>query len=237
MPFTSRLWGIDSPPSNFNPKIAIYSCNFGNYRNETKYGIDKGIYYNEIDYYFFTDDVSFRSKKWRIIRMEKSLDDDVMDGNRWASKDIKFNLPDILKKYDYVIWLDSKLLQTKTYISYPKVLKLIYRNYNVSLFNKLHQYRKTTEEELQVTIKYKLENDLAGKNFLELASTIKNKPALVDTELIIRKRDEETDDVLKECFNLMKSHKLKRDQNVYSVALALKKFPSTKYLATKLDIM
>jgi hypothetical protein len=236
MTFTSRLWGINGPPRNFNPKIAVYSCNFGKYRNETKSGIDKGIFYNEIDYYFFTDDVSILSKKWRIIRIETPLDDDIMDGNRWASKDIKFNLPDVLKKYDYVIWLDSKLLQTKPYISYTKVLKLIYRNPEICLFNRLHRLRKTTEEELQMTIACELENKLSGNNFLEFASTIKDKSALVDTEVIIRKRDEETDDVLKECFNLLKTHKLKRDQNVYSVALALKEFPKTKYLATKLDI-
>jgi hypothetical protein len=231
MSFASRLWGIDRPPSGFNPKIAIYSCNFGKYRNETNSGIDGGVFYDNFDYYFFTDDLSFISKKWKIIRMVIPPDDDVMNGNRWASKDVKFNLPEILRNYDYVIWIDSKLLKFTAHISYPKVVKLLYKNPNICLFNRLHPHRKTTEEEIQVTIKYKLENEIPGKNFLEIASSIKNKPKLVETEIIIRKRDKETDDLLRECFNLMKTYKLKRDQNVYSVALALKEYPAIKYLA------
>jgi len=230
MAFTSVLWGIKGPISNH--KIAVYSCNFGKYRNETKTGIDNFIFDN-FDYYFFTDDTTLTSKNWKIIRTTTPPDDDVMNGNRWASKDVKFNLPEILRNYEYVIWIDSKLINLRTQLSYTKVLNLIHVHPHICLFNKKHPDRKTTEEELQVTIKYKLENELPGKNFLEIASAIKNKPDLVDTAIFIRKRDHETDNVLRECFNLMKIHKLKRDQNVYSVALTLKKFPSTKYLVMR----
>ena len=48
-------------------KIAVYSCNFGDYRNELKNGIDTITFYKEINYYFFTDSKKLKSSNWNII--------------------------------------------------------------------------------------------------------------------------------------------------------------------------
>ena len=52
-------------------KIAIYSCNFGNYRNELKRNIDDIKYDEKIDYFFFTDSSNIKSKHWKIIIPKK----------------------------------------------------------------------------------------------------------------------------------------------------------------------
>jgi hypothetical protein len=44
----------------------VYSCNFGNYRDELT-NIDTIQCYDNIDYYFFTDQ-DITSKKWKIIK-------------------------------------------------------------------------------------------------------------------------------------------------------------------------
>ena len=50
-----------------NKTIAIYSVNFGNYRNETKNGIDNIIFDDNIDYFFYTDNTNIISNKWNVI--------------------------------------------------------------------------------------------------------------------------------------------------------------------------
>ena len=40
------------------PKVAVYSGNFGNYRNETNAGIDDIPFDSKIDYFFFIDNTT-----------------------------------------------------------------------------------------------------------------------------------------------------------------------------------
>ena len=87
--------------------VAIYSCNFGNYRNELRLGIDNIIYDENIDYYFFTDNKTLTSKFWKIIHvdMEQNYKSDIMDVNRYMNKYLKFILPTILREYNIVAWV------------------------------------------------------------------------------------------------------------------------------------
>ena len=48
---------------NSEPKVAVYGCNFGNFRGELDKGIDKIIFDPKIDYYFFTDNEKMETKK------------------------------------------------------------------------------------------------------------------------------------------------------------------------------
>ena len=48
-------------------RICVYSCNFGKYRGETKNGIDVIHFNDNIDYYFYTDDTTLTSTKWKIV--------------------------------------------------------------------------------------------------------------------------------------------------------------------------
>ena len=50
-------------------KIAIYSYNFGNYRNELGKNIDKFKYDKNFDYYFYTDQEKLKSTTWNIIKV------------------------------------------------------------------------------------------------------------------------------------------------------------------------
>jgi hypothetical protein len=64
-------------------KIAVYSCNFGNYRNEFAY------YYNtqfddNIDYFLFTDrnlhqNEMIKLQKWKVCHMNTLPSDHIMD--------------------------------------------------------------------------------------------------------------------------------------------------------------
>ena len=50
------------------PKIAVYSYNFGNFRNELRNGIDYATVFPNFDYFFYTDQ-NIKSKKWNIIKV------------------------------------------------------------------------------------------------------------------------------------------------------------------------
>ena len=59
-----------------------------------------------------------------------------MDEYRWTTKYIKFVLPDILKKYDYILWIDSNMMNLS--IIYINILNLIEKYPLVDIFNNKH---------------------------------------------------------------------------------------------------
>ena len=54
------------------PKIAVYCVNYGNYRNELKYGIDNIYVDKNIDYYFFTDNKTLKSQNGLYLLQKHS---------------------------------------------------------------------------------------------------------------------------------------------------------------------
>jgi hypothetical protein len=207
-------------------KIAVYSANFGNYRNELNKGLDNGIFNENIDYYFFTDNKTLTSKKWKINVFSEldNIDESIMSRSRWLAKYVKFYLPSQLKSYDYVVWVDSKLIPIK--INYDKLLKLIKNNPSKRIFNKTHSQRSSAQEELEITTRTSQENKQNGLDFLNLILKDFQSPfKLIETSSFIRKVDKETEQVFNECFNLLKLYRLKRDQNVYNYAFHIKKYP------------
>ena len=203
---------------------AIYTCNFGNYRNEIK-EIDNILIDNNIDYYFFTDNINLQSKIWKIINCPLIPGDDTMSSFRWTSKYVKFVLPDILKKYDIVVWCDTKLLKKPLNINTQKITNLFLNN-NYKLINIKHPYRKTQQEELTTTIRYNnCENKTNGTFFLNEIKNIVYSTPLTDTCFIIRKNDNITNNLFENVYELLKQHKLARDQNVYCHAIYSINYP------------
>ena len=201
-------------------KIVLYSCNFGNYRDEKK-NYEKKILDKNIDYYIFTDDTSLKVDGWNIIIVDCLPSDKIMSGYRWTTKFVKFILPDILKKYDIIIWADSKLTGPKL-VSYDKIINLLTIYPDSEIFNLKHPCRNTMEQEIECTINYGMENKNQALNFLKTISNHVSKFSLPENCFFIRKNTEKSNDAFKYCFELMKTYGLKRDQNIYNYAMDMK---------------
>ena len=211
-------------------KIAIYSCNFGNYRNEFPY------YYNvqfddKIDYFLFTDrnpsqNEMIKLNKWKVCRIPIPQSDHIMDGARWASKHVKFIVPPELITYDIIVWIDNKRFIEKdnmNMITYDKIMTILNKYPNHSIFNVNNLHRRRIHQELEETIKIGYENEIAARNFLEVIKYYTSTFNLPDTCVIIRKNTPHVNEAFAYCYELMKIHGLKRDQNVYNYAMDSKK--------------
>ena len=206
-------------------KIAIYTCNFGNYRNEFRFFYNT-FFDKNIDYFLFTDKIiseeeNTKLNKWTVCNIPLLEGDEIMDSNRLTSKYVKFVLPDKLHNYDVIVWVDNKII-SKTYfinfLTYNKIINL-FQSYNTLVFNIKHLERKTIQEELELTIKLNIENAESGQYFLNYINNYISKFDLPDTCLIIKKNDQNVNDAFENCFALMTKYKLKRDQNIYNYAL------------------
>jgi hypothetical protein len=207
-------------------KVALYSCNFGDYRNEFN------LYYNvefdeNIDYFLFTDkncseDEINKLKKWTISNVNILEDDEIMDKFRWTAKYVKFILPETLKNYDIIVWVDNKRIHDVNKLTYKHIMKIITKYPACHVFNLKHPCRNTVQQELLETIKLDLENKNSGAYFLRYIRNFISNFGLPDTSIIIRKNNPLINETFEYCFNLMKQYKLKRDQNIYNFAFHLK---------------
>lgn len=227
-------------------KIAVYSCSFGDYRGEARClkrknenKIDNASHSNgeDVDYYFFTDDKDLILNNWNVI-YHPLVDEDleIMDANRWTNKDVKFNLPKILSSYDLCIWMDcSYFRHGDKWIFKPnlKKIKNLFTEHNINLFMISHQLRDTLQEELEFTINRVAENKHAAKKFLKEVEDINYNQSLIHLSYFIRKNDIATDKLFRHTYNLLKSKKLKRDQNLFSHAIHETNYPIEKILSKK----
>lgn len=207
-------------------KIAIYSANFGNYRNEIKNGIDQLIQVDSnIDYYFFTDRDDIKSTKWNVIKVDLLLELDFINSFRHTSKYTKFVLPSILDKYEIVIWIDTK---SHKFLKFKKdnIFKLFNDQENIKdiCFIK-HNYRTTAQQEIDITVRLtNLEHKENGKKFLEKIKNIKFGITLPDTMCIVYKNNDETKRVFKDVYYTLIANGLRRDQNVIQYVIKNNKF-------------
>lgn len=211
-------------------KIALYSCNFGNYRNEF------GYYYNtqfddKIDYFLFTDrnlqpQEIVKLKRWKVCHMKTLPSDHIMDGRRWSSKYVKFILPAELSPYDIIVWIDNKRFIEKdnmNTLTYDQIMTILDRYPKRAIFNVNNLHRQRVHQELRETIKIGYENPVAAKKFLEVIKHYTSTFGLPDTCVIIRKNTQQVNEAFAHCYELMKTYGLKRDQNVYNYAMDSKK--------------
>ena len=200
-------------------RIAVYSCNFGNYRNDISAfnSLSKDKLDPKIDYYFFTDNKDIVKEGWNIIYVPViPSNTTTITNSRLTSKHIKFTPPDILYTYDVLIWIDCKrLLNT---IIYENIIGLLEKYPGYEIFNLQHPKRTSIQQELEYTIKVKVENMEYGTTFLKKIKDFVSPFILPETCIIIRKNTTSTKDVFKHCYTLINTYRLKRDQNIYNYA-------------------
>ena len=207
------------------PKVAVYSGNFGNYRNEINAGIDNINFDSNMDYYFFTDDTAkLQSKFWNVREYPKIPGDEIMSSSRWTSKHVKFHLPEQLKKYDIIVWYDSKIVNQhiESMLSYDEIVA---RSMKKKLYFLHHPERNTTKQEILKTIELKVENPNNAMAFLKEIEGENLELPLVDTCFIIRVNERPVNDLFEYVYESLRNKGLKRDQNIMSYAVAKMKFP------------
>jgi hypothetical protein len=80
-----------------------------------------------------------------------------MNGFRWTSKHVKFILPEKLKKYDIVVWIDNKMVHNLHKLTYEIITKIINKYPTSDVFNLKRPYRKnsTTRIRKNSSIKFR----------------------------------------------------------------------------------
>ena len=196
-------------------KIAVFSCNTGNFRNELSIQKLNNVRFNkEIDYFFFTDiDLDTKSCKWNIHKVELKESLDFINKYRNTAKYIKFCIPEILKSYDYIIWCDTKSLDNIDLLSINKINKLI-SDTNKKIYLIKHPERKNAQEEVRITLKFKHEKKKYGSEFLKKIENINFNSILPDTTTIIRKVDNRINNIFIKVYEELLNNKLCRDQNI-----------------------
>jgi len=208
------------------PKVAVYSGNFGNYREELNHGIDNIPFDPYIDYYFFTDDIAkVSSDYWSIEKYERVPGDEVMNSDRWTSKHLKFYLPAKLKEYDIIVWYDSKVVNKplSEMLTYEEIVKTAYE-YKLNFVP--HPDRNRTDQELLKTIEVEKENELSALSFLNEIKGIDFELPLIDTCFIIRVNDPLVNSLFERAYQNLKKKGLKRDQNIMSYTVHEMNFPT-----------
>jgi hypothetical protein len=205
-------------------RVCVYSCNFGKYRGETK-SIDKVSLKENVDYYLYTDDTSLKSTKWKIIHCDLKPGDKNMNSYRRTSKYIKFVTPDIITRYDIIIWCDTKCLHRLNTLNLTAISSL-FESSEYKLVNLFHPGRKTLQDELNATLRIRLENKTNGELFLNEIKQLKYDTILPDTSFIIRKNDTATNEMFKHVYTLLEKKGLNRDQNIYNHAIYECKYPA-----------
>jgi len=205
-------------------KIAIYSANYGNYRNEINNGIDFVTFDSNIDYYFFTDNRNIKSKKWNMMYTDCQSSLDFIDKYRHTSKHSKFVVPSILHTYDIIVWIDSKTLKRLNFV-YDKIIKVVDNDKLIYFIKHLHRY--SPEQELNITIRRKMENHKNGLKLLDEIKNIKFNSHLPETMCIIYKNINDpldkdyhkTIDVLDDIYSNIINKGILRDQNIIQYVL------------------
>lgn len=194
--------------------IAVYSCNFGNYRNELK--TFKLKLDPKIDYFFFTDK-DFRLTGWNVMKTPLIPSTPYIDSNRITTKHHKFILPNVLQRYDWVIWIDTSLSNWS--VSYEKCIELIKKNPSIDAFHLTHNVRSTIQEELMLTMDIGVENKETGSIYLEKIKDFVSPHPLSSNGFFLRNTNPDTNHAFQNCFQLLNQYGLRRDQNIYHYAI------------------
>lgn len=203
--------------------IAIYSANFGNYRNEyNKSKLDDIKLDKEIDYYYFTDNKNIQLNNWKVIHIDLKPTLDFIDSFRHTSKFVKFVVPEILHKYDIVVWIDTKSLSYLPF-KYNKITELL-QTRNMCFIK--HPDRVNPQQEINITISMGLEHKENALLFLNKIKLLKFKSELPDTTCIIYKNNNDNICLLKNVYNALITNGLRRDQNIIQYVLQSNNFES-----------
>ena len=217
-----------------NIKIALYACNFGNYRNELNCDLELLKVSPGIDKFLFTDQTDISSDTWNIVHTEvkeQQKDDDIPEGKKMV-RQLKYILPSLLTGYDFLIYIDAKYIKVgkvglskyhrKNILRYPEVIK---RMEGKNLLHEKHRWRETCQEELTITIRNKKESEHYGTQFLKEVEHRNHRMPLVDLGYFIRRVNKETEHLFKKVNEKLENVKLHREQNVYCFVVDDINFP------------
>ena len=145
---------------NDNKKIAVITSIYGKYEilKEHENVRNKELF----DWYCFTDNKNYKSTTWKIINTPYHLintptynlknnynnitghEKNMMSAKYYKTQAHKINL---LKKYDYFIWIDGSILLRNNFVN--NILKLLQnnKNYDIILYNH-SSTRKNVESEV-----------------------------------------------------------------------------------------
>jgi hypothetical protein len=214
-------------------KIAACSCNFGGYRNEIENGIDDFYIDEKIDCYFYTDDRTLRSKRWNIIFFPTEQKTEHLDPNRYANKFVKFKIPKELKKYEIIIWIDSKNLNEQFFqinkerkmMTYDEIIEKMNTYY---ILHERHPFRDTVHDEIKITIRCKKERKNKGQLYMKYIEDKTHRSPLMELGYFIWKNIPKVKRLLRKTFSDLIKHELRRDQLIYPFTLDATNFPLEK---------
>lgn len=231
-------------------KICIYTYKFGNnYINHDIKKIKKK--YNNIDFYFITDDkqnISYLNdinlnknnfNNFYIKIVNKIEGNNFIDSNRLTAKYYKFvYLDQILSKYDFILHLDfgrlgylNKLSQVKIYeiINKYSCKSLILRQNPISKINKSSEPDILKEIKFQ-TLKLKNENIINTNKFIKKLNTnVLYNLKHPESCIFIRKmNDFKLNYIFKKIYKELLINSLKRDQFVFNYTIDKYKYDIKK---------
>ena len=146
-------------------KVAIVTAIYGGYDN-LKEPTDVNNR-DKVDWFCFTDDANMKSPIWKIIntpyhtqngkeeyKQYKNYFDNIKEDkvrNMMSAKyyKVKTHEIDILKGYDYYVWVDGSLLLRTEFVN--NIQKLIDQSY--SLINFKHPQRSNIKDEMDVSVR------------------------------------------------------------------------------------
>ena len=129
--------------------IAIYSYNFGNYRDEIfnqKFHMVQGC-----DHYFFTDIPSIELDGWNIIPVNLLNSVNGISAERVTSKYYKFIYTHpCMRNYKYLLHIDCSIVNRLENVRKDELIKLINSEPNAHAIYRVHPQRKNTSQEINV---------------------------------------------------------------------------------------
>lgn len=211
-------------------RFALFSYNFGGYRNEVDglKAIMSEIANIGIDCYFFTDNANFTNVPplWTVIHVPSLGDNNGIPGNKLASKDLKFRFHPILDKYQYWVHVDSKhsRLRQMSKLLNAGLLRHVVGQPLKALFIQKHEVRSTVQQEIDQLKKMPHLQPLAPlmewEKFLKPDSEKLSQVPLATLKIwIINSHHRPFLDAWNQIYNIIVDHGLWRDQIVYSYAV------------------
>ena len=222
---------IINNPTYKTDKLAIYTYNFGDYRDEIK-NIEILNINNNFNYYFYTEKIIV-SKKWNVINFDLIPGLDFISSSRLTTKYIKYKyIPVELRPYKYILHIDCRRIKYLNKINLNSILQKLESN-DVSYYCRKHPFNKNLTEEFEFIKKKHMENYSNLKNWIKFIKNQNFKQTITHFENCIYIRDitnTKLNTIFDEVYEYLLKFKLNRDQLVFIYLLQKYNFFNFKIL-------
>ena len=217
---------IQLETNNKFKKIAVFTYNFGNFRDElTTQKIDNFKQFNEFDYYLYTDQ-NIKSDKWNVIKVPLRPRTPHMNANRVTSKYYKWKIiPKELKNYDYILHIDCAKINWLNNITPKNMYDIINKYPNVIFFGRKQPVHKNIYEEASSKWhRGEVDDTEYGENADKWIKKLKQenfkqKFTHCETGLHLKKNTKKINNILSKVYDELMINKLCRDQHVFPYVL------------------